>query len=173
MLETLLCISDRLPAAKKRPQYRGYGICPDRKWITWDGRKVLWLPQRYRPIVSTVAGSHNCDRLRIRSFNSPWILAQRTCRLGYETRHLLKAQVPMGGFDDALFGSILAIPMSGSWYRCCSRKITTQYPGSSSKTLQQQTAAAAVLYRDVKTKKHALHCGGIYSWCFNTVTLHT
>ncbi|KAI1174792.1 vegetative incompatibility protein HET-E-1 [Nemania sp. FL0916] len=32
------------------PQYRGYGIDPSLKWVTWNGQKVMWLPPGYRPL---------------------------------------------------------------------------------------------------------------------------
>jgi WD40 repeat protein len=35
----------------------GYGISEDRCWITWQGKKVLWLPASYRPGWSAVARS--------------------------------------------------------------------------------------------------------------------
>ena len=37
----------------------GVGISPDRCWVTWNGRKLLWLPVEARPSASglTVSGS--------------------------------------------------------------------------------------------------------------------
>jgi WD40 repeat protein len=34
--------------------WSGYGIRPDRIWITWNGMNVLWLPPEYRSFTSTV-----------------------------------------------------------------------------------------------------------------------
>ncbi|KAH7176181.1 WD40-repeat-containing domain protein, partial [Dactylonectria macrodidyma] len=30
----------------------GYGLSPDKSWITYNGHKALWLPSEYRPLVS-------------------------------------------------------------------------------------------------------------------------
>ncbi|KPM42909.1 Vegetative incompatibility protein HET-E-1 [Neonectria ditissima] len=38
------------------PEYRGYGLSTDKKWITSDGKNVLWLPSEYRPLKSTLIG---------------------------------------------------------------------------------------------------------------------
>ena len=42
---------------RQHSYYRGYGISPDGAWITWNSEKVLWLPQEYRSLRSTVRGS--------------------------------------------------------------------------------------------------------------------
>jgi len=31
------------------PQWCSYGLSPDRAWITWHGKNLLWLPSEYRP----------------------------------------------------------------------------------------------------------------------------
>ncbi|KAJ3454195.1 hypothetical protein MRS44_018089 [Fusarium solani] len=41
-----------------RSGYRsGYGISQDRRWITWNGNNLLWLPASFRPSESRVSGS--------------------------------------------------------------------------------------------------------------------
>jgi WD40 repeat protein len=46
------------PNAFPRRMYRkGIGLSEDCIWITWDSHKVLWLPPKYRPIVSAVTTS--------------------------------------------------------------------------------------------------------------------
>jgi WD40 repeat protein len=35
----------------------GYGLEPDNSWITYDGKKLLWLPSEFRPGRSAVSGS--------------------------------------------------------------------------------------------------------------------
>lgn len=42
----------------------GYGISEDCCWITWQGKKVLWLPASYRPGCSIVSGSTVAIRCR-------------------------------------------------------------------------------------------------------------
>jgi WD40 repeat protein len=44
---------DSRAVAAKFP-HRCYGLSSDRVWITWNGRKVLWLPSEYRPVKSRV-----------------------------------------------------------------------------------------------------------------------
>ncbi|EXL51561.1 hypothetical protein FOCG_09485 [Fusarium oxysporum f. sp. radicis-lycopersici 26381] len=39
------------------PQRQGYGISADGKWITYQGRNLLWLPSEYRPATSAIAAS--------------------------------------------------------------------------------------------------------------------
>ena len=41
----------------EQPEYTGYNISSDSVWIMWKSRKLLWLPQEYRPSHSAVAGS--------------------------------------------------------------------------------------------------------------------
>jgi NACHT domain/WD domain, G-beta repeat len=36
------------------PNWSAYCLYADRSWITWNGKKVLWLPLEYRPICSMV-----------------------------------------------------------------------------------------------------------------------
>ncbi|KNB04288.1 hypothetical protein FOXG_06454 [Fusarium oxysporum f. sp. lycopersici 4287] len=48
------------PASSLQPhpcQCQGYGISADRKWITYRGRNLLWLPFEYRPVKSAIATS--------------------------------------------------------------------------------------------------------------------
>ncbi|KAI0479901.1 vegetative incompatibility protein HET-E-1 [Xylaria cf. heliscus] len=48
-----------LPSARlnSRPCYQGYGIEDTMKWITWNKKKVLWLPSEYRPRESVIIGT--------------------------------------------------------------------------------------------------------------------
>jgi WD40 repeat protein len=39
----------------QKPSYTNCSISPDGEWITWDSKKLLWLPQEYRPVCSAVA----------------------------------------------------------------------------------------------------------------------
>lgn len=40
-------------------QYQGYALSADKKWITWKGQNVLWVPQEYRPTaLCSRAGAH-------------------------------------------------------------------------------------------------------------------
>jgi WD40 repeat protein len=41
----------------EHPEYIGYGVSSDGFWITYNSKKLLWLPQEYRPSASAVAGS--------------------------------------------------------------------------------------------------------------------
>jgi WD40 repeat protein len=41
----------------EQSDYTGYGVSTDGIWITWNSKKLLWLPQEYRPYSSAVAGS--------------------------------------------------------------------------------------------------------------------
>lgn len=43
----------------------GYGILSDRKWITRNDSKILWIPPEYRPVVSAV--KENCIGIGCRS----------------------------------------------------------------------------------------------------------
>ncbi|KAJ6013437.1 hypothetical protein N7540_008028 [Penicillium herquei] len=43
-----------------RPFFEGYYIDPDREWICWNRKKVLWIPPKYRPKSSIVSGSMMC-----------------------------------------------------------------------------------------------------------------
>ena len=36
------------------PNWSGYSLHANGSWITLNGKKVLWLPQEYRPIISRV-----------------------------------------------------------------------------------------------------------------------
>jgi WD40 repeat protein len=36
------------------PDWLGYCLYVDRSWITWNGKKILWLPPEYRPACSMV-----------------------------------------------------------------------------------------------------------------------
>ncbi len=36
------------------PNWSGYCLSADKSWITWNGKKVLWLPSEYRPVSSMV-----------------------------------------------------------------------------------------------------------------------
>ena len=38
------------------PQYRGLGLSSDKAWITYDSRKLVWLPTEYRSERSVVVG---------------------------------------------------------------------------------------------------------------------
>ncbi|KAK4071306.1 hypothetical protein Purlil1_13473 [Purpureocillium lilacinum] len=38
--------------------YAPFGISDDETWITWTGKKLLWLPKEYRPAISAVSGSN-------------------------------------------------------------------------------------------------------------------
>ena len=39
-----------------QPQYQHLGISPDNTWITYNSKKLVWLPSEYRPDRSTVSG---------------------------------------------------------------------------------------------------------------------
>ena len=39
----------------KEPQHYSYGLSTDKAWITWNDRKVLWLPTEYQPLCSVIA----------------------------------------------------------------------------------------------------------------------
>ncbi|KAJ5533190.1 hypothetical protein N7494_009742 [Penicillium frequentans] len=54
------------------PQFQGYGVSPDRTWITWNSQNLLWLPLEYRPSAIAVAASNltiGCDSGRVLIFN--------------------------------------------------------------------------------------------------------
>jgi WD40 repeat protein len=34
-----------------------YGIHASKKWITWKDQRVMWLPPKYRPILSAIGGT--------------------------------------------------------------------------------------------------------------------
>jgi WD40 repeat protein len=38
------------------PQYEGVGVSSDGAWITYNGKKTLWLPSDYRPSCSAMSG---------------------------------------------------------------------------------------------------------------------
>ena len=38
------------------PQYQGVGLSSDRKWITCNSERLVWLPSEYRPSCSAVSG---------------------------------------------------------------------------------------------------------------------
>jgi hypothetical protein len=40
----------------QRPQYADAGVSPDSTWITYSGKKLLWIPSEYRPSCSSVCG---------------------------------------------------------------------------------------------------------------------
>ena len=46
----------------KVPEFKGYSISEDYKWITWNSEKVLWLPVDYQPVTGgfAVSGSKIC-----------------------------------------------------------------------------------------------------------------
>lgn len=41
-------------------QWEGFGIEGEKKWITWNGNHLLWLPPEYRPLENTVKVKGNC-----------------------------------------------------------------------------------------------------------------
>lgn len=47
-------IQSRCQSQTQEAQRRGYGLSPDKSWITWNGHKALWLPSEYRPSVSAM-----------------------------------------------------------------------------------------------------------------------
>ncbi|KAJ5111831.1 Vegetative incompatibility protein HET-E-1 [Penicillium alfredii] len=47
----------RASQPSQSPEYQGYGISPDRFWITRRSQNWLWLPPTYRPICSAVGQS--------------------------------------------------------------------------------------------------------------------
>ncbi|CAG8901239.1 unnamed protein product [Penicillium egyptiacum] len=50
-------ISDSERAAPRDRSHSGYGISADGIWIVNEGQNVLWIPPKYRPMVSAVADS--------------------------------------------------------------------------------------------------------------------
>ncbi|PWI65088.1 hypothetical protein PCL_07387 [Purpureocillium lilacinum] len=45
-------IQSRFQARPQRMQWCGYGLSPDKSWITWNGHNALWLPPECRPSSS-------------------------------------------------------------------------------------------------------------------------
>lgn len=55
-------------------RFEGYGLSVDRSWITWNEKKILWLPVTYRPLsfainmsplgISISAGASNDMEIR-------------------------------------------------------------------------------------------------------------
>ncbi|KAH0557145.1 hypothetical protein GP486_005061, partial [Trichoglossum hirsutum] len=41
----------------QNPNYKGWGLSSDRAWITYDSKKMIWLPSEYRPSCSAVSGN--------------------------------------------------------------------------------------------------------------------
>jgi hypothetical protein len=41
-------------ALNQTPNWSGYGLHPNRSWITRNGKKILWLPPEYRPLSSII-----------------------------------------------------------------------------------------------------------------------
>ncbi|KAM6504757.1 hypothetical protein FSOLCH5_015252 [Fusarium solani] len=47
-------IQSQSQSQTQEAQRCGYGLSPDKSWITWNGHKALWLPPEYRPSISLV-----------------------------------------------------------------------------------------------------------------------
>jgi WD40 repeat protein len=37
-------------------KHKGVGLCPNSEWITYNSKKMLWLPPEFRPSCSVVSG---------------------------------------------------------------------------------------------------------------------
>ena len=53
---SFLSNSNMLPSTSE-PQFQGLALSLDGAWITYNSRKLVWLPSEYRPLVSTVSGN--------------------------------------------------------------------------------------------------------------------
>ena len=45
-----------LPSTSE-PQYQGLALSSDGAWITYNSRKLVWLPSEYRSLQSAVSGN--------------------------------------------------------------------------------------------------------------------
>ncbi|RDA94102.1 hypothetical protein CP533_6594 [Ophiocordyceps camponoti-saundersi (nom. inval.)] len=42
----------------------GYGLSPDARWISWNGKNVLWIPPEYKPSIAKISRSTETMALR-------------------------------------------------------------------------------------------------------------
>jgi WD40 repeat protein len=58
---------DQAQAQPQKARRYGYGLSPDRSWITWNEHNLLWLPPDYRPSSSAVSSSPSTVTIGCRS----------------------------------------------------------------------------------------------------------